>query len=114
MILLALAHLAVERPGWEHILSETAKKMDNVQGQMSVKTLHLQALKGSGSDIKVENGKPIMFEQLRILHQGETAFVMNYVKTIVSAASKLEAFIPSLRAALEEERSAPSPGAPQG
>jgi len=30
MILLALAHLAVERPGWKYALGETAKTMDNL------------------------------------------------------------------------------------
>lgn len=30
MILMALAHLAVHRPGWKWTLGETAKKMDNV------------------------------------------------------------------------------------
>lgn len=29
-ILLALAHLAVERPGWKFMLGETAKTMDNI------------------------------------------------------------------------------------
>lgn len=37
MILLALAHLAVERPGWKYALGETAKSMDEVvQGEPSL------------------------------------------------------------------------------
>lgn len=31
-ILLALAHTTVERPGWEYMYTEIAKKMDNVVG----------------------------------------------------------------------------------
>jgi hypothetical protein len=31
-ILLALGHLAVKRPGWDHLLSEIASKMDNCAG----------------------------------------------------------------------------------
>ena len=31
MVLLALGHLAVERPGWDHPLNEIACKMDNVE-----------------------------------------------------------------------------------
>lgn len=30
MVLLALGHLARERPGWDYALNEIAKKMDNV------------------------------------------------------------------------------------
>ena len=30
MILLALAHLSVERPGWDHALNEIARKMDRI------------------------------------------------------------------------------------
>lgn len=33
-MLLALAHLTVERPGWEFMLTEIAKKMDNVIGDV--------------------------------------------------------------------------------
>ena len=33
-VLLALAHLTVERPGWEFMLTEIAKKMDNVIGDV--------------------------------------------------------------------------------
>lgn len=32
--LLALAHLTVERPGWEYMLTGIAKKMDNVVGDV--------------------------------------------------------------------------------
>lgn len=32
MMLLALAHLSVERPGWDFALNELALKMDNVEG----------------------------------------------------------------------------------
>jgi len=31
MMILALAHLSVERPGWDHALNELALKMDNVE-----------------------------------------------------------------------------------
>jgi hypothetical protein len=35
-ILLALAHTAVERPGWDYMLNELAKKMDNVADDRAV------------------------------------------------------------------------------
>ncbi len=114
MILMALAHLAVERPGWQMILTETASKMDAIQGQMTVKDVHLRALKGHNDDIKVENGKPIMFERFRIMHQTQTTCVIDYVKTIIKAAANLEPLIPRVRSSLDEERSAQSPGAPEG
>lgn len=47
MVLMALAHLAVERPGWEWALNNLACKMDNI-----------------GPD-----GKATMFEEFRRLHQ---------------------------------------------
>jgi len=31
-LLLALAHLSVERPGWDHMLNEIARRIDNVAG----------------------------------------------------------------------------------
>jgi len=31
VLLLAMAHLTVERPGWEFMLTEIAKKMDDIQ-----------------------------------------------------------------------------------
>jgi len=31
MVLMALAHLAVERPGWDHALSGIATRIDNIQ-----------------------------------------------------------------------------------
>lgn len=30
VVLLALAHLSVERPGWDHMLNEIASRIDNV------------------------------------------------------------------------------------
>lgn len=49
MILMALAHLAVERPGWEWTLSELAKTLDNVSA----------------------DGRPETFDQLKLYHQQE-------------------------------------------
>jgi len=36
-ILLALAHLAVERPGWDYMLSEIARKMDRLMANANDK-----------------------------------------------------------------------------
>jgi len=49
--LMALAHLAVERPGWDHMLSEIARKMDNATAEgpelyLAFKKLHQD---GSGA-----------------------------------------------------------------
>jgi hypothetical protein len=46
MLLLALAHLAVERPGWDEALSEIAQRIDNRK-----------------------DGKPEMYEHFRVMHQ---------------------------------------------
>ncbi len=45
MVLMALAHLAVERPGWDHALSEVALRIDNE-----------------------ENGRPQMYDDFRRPH----------------------------------------------
>lgn len=66
-ILMALAHLAVERPGWDYMCSELAKKMDNVSEGPSVKSRHMEALKGRPC-IDVEAGKPILYEHFKFYH----------------------------------------------
>ncbi len=47
-VLLALAKLSIERPGWDHLLNTIACKMDNV-----------------------ENGRSKMYDSFRQLHQPE-------------------------------------------
>lgn len=46
VLLLALAHLAVERPGWDHMLTQIAKRMDN----------------------QLPNGRPQMYEDFKRFH----------------------------------------------
>jgi len=46
MMLMALAHLAVERPGWDDALQRLAKQLDNE-----------------------ENGRPQMYDEFRKLHR---------------------------------------------
>jgi hypothetical protein len=46
MMLMALAHLSVERPGWDDALQRLAKQLDNE-----------------------ENGRPQMYDEFRKLHR---------------------------------------------
>ena len=36
MVLMALAHLAVERPGWEYVLHDIALRIDNAENHRAV------------------------------------------------------------------------------
>lgn len=51
-ILLALAHTTVERPGWEYMYTQIAKKLDNVVGdvpELYMRFLTLRRLRVSNS-----------------------------------------------------------------
>lgn len=66
LVLMALAALAVERPGWDMALSEIAAKMDNVQTvQSRVKQRRLDALHYGHQKPQVGIGKPIMYETFK-------------------------------------------------
>lgn len=57
MVLMALAHLAVERPGWDFKLNETALLMDN----------------------RMDTGRAQMFEEFKLLHQGRGRIRLQWV-----------------------------------
>lgn len=66
MTLMALAALAVERPGWDMALSEIAAKMDRVQtAEHRVKQRRLDALHYGHQKPQVGIGKPIMYETFK-------------------------------------------------
>jgi hypothetical protein len=50
LVLLAIAHLAVNRPGWDYVLANIALKMDNKKG----------------------NGRPEMFDEFKALYRHST------------------------------------------
>lgn len=64
MLLLAIAHLAVERPGWEKALSEVARKMDTPE---SFKRRQQEALRNP-KQMVVASGQPVMFTRFKTLH----------------------------------------------
>lgn len=62
-VLLALAHTAVERPGWLPFLREIALKMDTPETR---KRRQIEALRGSPYGLfTVISGHPLMFERFR-------------------------------------------------
>jgi len=65
-ILMALAHLAVERPGWDYMLGEIAKKMDRPETdkRRQVEALH----HGQAQVPHVPAGKPILYERFKFYH----------------------------------------------
>jgi hypothetical protein len=74
-ILLALAHTAVERPGWLGFLRGIALKMDMAQTR---KHRQIEALRGdvSAQLFAVVSGQPVIFERFRLMRQAEIGAVL--------------------------------------
>ena len=64
-ILMGLAWIAVERPGWDLYLAEIALKMDVPE---STKRRQIEALAHNMGD-RVPVGKPVLFERLKKLRE---------------------------------------------
>lgn len=69
MVLLALAHLAVERPGWEEALRDIALLMDTPETfkRRQVEAHHSGHLNG----LYVAKGQPVLFERFRLIRKAE-------------------------------------------
>ncbi len=65
-ILLALAHLAIERPGWDAMLTETAMLLDTPE---SWKRRQQEALRDPSPRPTVPKGQPVMFSRFKAYHQ---------------------------------------------
>lgn len=61
-ILLALAKLSLERPGWDNFLTGIALKMDTPE---NFKRRQVEAMRHPGLP-HVESGKPVMFERFKV------------------------------------------------
>lgn len=64
MIIMALAHLAAERPGWNMVLTELAQTMDTPE---SWKRRQVEAIR-SRNDVTVPRGQPVMFTRFKEYH----------------------------------------------
>lgn len=64
MVLMALAHLAVERPGWDYALTEIAKKMDTLENW---KRRQHEALRGQREEY-IPRGQPVLFTVFKRYH----------------------------------------------
>ena len=66
-VLMALAHLAVERPGWDVMLEEIAAKMDT---RYTTKDRQIEALRaGSTSPIHVTPGQLVLYSRFKALRR---------------------------------------------
>jgi hypothetical protein len=73
MVLMALAALAIERPGWDMALSAIALKMDNVQTTKQRRLDALHCCPGSVPGPRIALGKPVMYETFKAFRAGGLA-----------------------------------------
>ena len=101
--LLALAHLAVERPGWNHLLTEIAAMMDNMKpdGDLQMFTLFKQTC-----DRKAEaerTATPLAAGFCRGLATGERFPFEPHELAILKHAAKILAKVAGVSFDLDEE-----------
>lgn len=64
-VVMALAHLAVERPGWDMMLEEIAAKMDT---RYTTKDRQIEALRVR-SNVRVTPGQLVLYSRFKVLRR---------------------------------------------